>query len=76
VFPDLKVTWGTYSNNLGHMDYPGCFRCHDESHSNSAKKTISQDCTLCHTPVAVDENAPEVLTTLGVRQMPPPQNVP
>ncbi|HKD05966.1 MAG TPA: NapC/NirT family cytochrome c [Bryobacteraceae bacterium] len=76
VFPDLKVTWGTYSNNLGHMDYPGCFRCHDESHSNSAKKTLSQDCTLCHNPVAVDENAPEVLTTLGVRQMPPPQNAP
>src|SRR5262249_10930750 len=22
VFPDLKVTWGTYPNNLGHMDDP------------------------------------------------------
>jgi hypothetical protein len=76
VFPDLKVTWGTYSNNLGHMDYPGCFRCHDESHSNSAKKTISQDCTLCHDPLAVDEVAPEVLKTLGVPWTPPPQNVP
>jgi hypothetical protein len=76
VFPDLKVTWGTYSNNLGHMDYPGCFRCHDESHSNSAKKTLSQDCTLCHDPLAVDEIAPEVLKTLGVPWTPPPQNVP
>jgi hypothetical protein len=34
VFPDLKVTWGTYPNNLGHTDFPGCFRCHDGSHSS------------------------------------------
>src|SRR5208337_974734 len=38
VFPDLKVTWGTYPNNLGHTDFPGCFRCHDGSHSTSDKK--------------------------------------
>ena len=34
VFPDLKVAWGTYPNNLGHADYPGCFRCHDDSHTD------------------------------------------
>jgi nitrate/TMAO reductase-like tetraheme cytochrome c subunit len=66
VFPDLKVTWGTYPNNLGHADYPGCFRCHDESHTTAAKKTISQDCNLCHNPLAVDETSPEVLKTLGL----------
>jgi hypothetical protein len=38
VFPDLKVTWGTYPNNLGHMDFPGCFRCHDGSHTSSGGK--------------------------------------
>ena len=38
VFPDLKVTWGTYPNNLGHTDYPGCFRCHDESHMTARQK--------------------------------------
>jgi hypothetical protein len=25
VFPEHGVTWGTYANNLGHMDSPGCF---------------------------------------------------
>jgi len=25
VFPELKVTWGTYLNNLGHTEFPGCF---------------------------------------------------
>lgn len=66
VFPDLKVTWGTYPNNLGHMDYPGCFRCHDEAHATAAKKTISQDCSICHNPLAVDETSPEVLKALGL----------
>jgi hypothetical protein len=67
VFPDLKVTWGTYPNNLGHTDAPGCFRCHDGSHSSSDKKsTITQDCNTCHEPLAVDEGPPGVLKTLGL----------
>jgi len=66
VFPDLKVTWGTYLNNLGHVDSPGCFRCHDGGHSTAAGQTISQDCDICHKAVAVDEASPEVLTTLGL----------
>jgi nitrate/TMAO reductase-like tetraheme cytochrome c subunit len=64
VFPDLKVAWGTYSNNLGHTDAPGCFRCHDEAHLTSDKKTISQDCSLCHQSVAMDEASPDILKTL------------
>jgi hypothetical protein len=66
VFPDLKVTWGSYINNLGHTDYPGCFRCHDESHATTAKKTITQDCNACHQALAVDETSPEILKTLGL----------
>jgi formate-dependent nitrite reductase cytochrome c552 subunit len=65
VFPDLKVTWGTYPNNLGHADSPGCFRCHDESHATAGKKTITQDCNTCHQPLAVEETSPEILKTLG-----------
>lgn len=66
VFPDLKVTWGTYSNNLGHTDAIGCFRCHDESHATSDKKTITQDCGACHNLLAVEDAAPEVLKALGM----------
>jgi hypothetical protein len=64
VFPDLKVTWGTYPNNLGHTDDPGCFRCHDASHMTSDNKTITQDCNACHQPVAMDETSPGILKTL------------
>ena len=67
VFRDLKVTWGTYPNNLGHTDFPGCFRCHDGSHSTADQKTtITQDCNSCHVPLAVDEANPQVLKTLGL----------
>jgi hypothetical protein len=66
VFPDLKVTWGTYPNNLGHMDDPGCFRCHDDSHATAGKKTIPQDCSTCHQMLATEETNPAILKTLGL----------
>ena len=66
VFPNLKVTWGTYPNNLGHMDDPGCFRCHDDSHANADKKTIPQDCSTCHELLATEETSPAILKTLGL----------
>ncbi len=49
VFPDMKITWGTYPNQLGHTVSNGCFRCHDESHTTVDKVAISQDCESCHT---------------------------
>jgi hypothetical protein len=50
VFPAMKVTWGTYPSHLGHVDSPGCFRCHDDTHkTKDGQHVISQDCELCHT---------------------------
>jgi hypothetical protein len=49
VFPAMKVTWGTYPSNIGHVDSPGCFRCHDDSHkTKDGQRVLSQDCELCH----------------------------
>ena len=49
VFPDMKVTWGTYVTKLGHTDEsPGCFRCHDDNHKSRDGKPVRQDCELCH----------------------------
>ncbi len=48
VFPSMQVGFGTYSNNLGHMDFPGCFRCHDDNHTAPDGRVISQACDLCH----------------------------
>lgn len=69
VFPDLGVTWGTYPDNLGHTDSPGCFRCHDGSHSTTDHaSTIPQDCSTCHEPLAIEEAKPGVLKTLGLEE--------
>jgi hypothetical protein len=67
VFPFMKVTWGTHPNNIGHMSYPGCFRCHDGSHTATNGKTIPQDCSVCHNLLAVDEAKPKVLSDLGLQ---------
>ena len=48
VFPAMNVGWGTYPNHLGHVDSPGCFRCHDGEHTAEDGSVIRQDCELCH----------------------------
>src|ERR1700722_5873464 len=67
VFPDMKVTWGTHPNHIGHMNYPGCFRCHDGDHVAKDGKTLTQDCAVCHNLLAVDEAKPKVLADLGIQ---------
>lgn len=67
VFPFIKVTWGTYPDNIGHIAYPGCFRCHDGSHVTKTGQTLSNDCSLCHNLLAVDETNPTVLNDLGLQ---------
>jgi hypothetical protein len=66
VFPEMKVTWGTYPNNIGHTDFPGCFRCHDDSHTSADGRKVTQDCNACHNLLAMEEAAPKILTDLGV----------
>ena len=66
VFPAMKVGWGTYPDNLGHTDFPGCFRCHDGNHAGPGGTAITQDCGACHNLLAVQETSPKVLTELGI----------
>ena len=67
VFPDMKVTWGTHPNNIGHEDSVGCFRCHDGSHSSADGRTIKGDCDTCHDLLAQDEKDPKILKELGLK---------
>jgi hypothetical protein len=48
VFPVMKVTFGTYPDNLGHTTSSGCFRCHDGSHTAKDGTMISAECEYCH----------------------------
>jgi hypothetical protein len=67
VFPAMNVGWGTYPNNLGHTDFPGCFRCHDGSHATADGRSIPNDCDTCHSMLAMEEANPKILTDLGLK---------
>lgn len=65
VWPQMKITWGTYPSQLGHTATTGCFRCHDEEHATADGKALSQDCGLCHTLLADGEADPAILKQLA-----------
>lgn len=48
VFPAMRVRWGTYPENIGHLESPGCLRCHDGRHVDQFGGRISSDCDVCH----------------------------
>ena len=68
IFPEMNIGWGTYINNIGHVDFPGCFRCHDGNHASEQETTITQDCDTCHLLLALEEPDPEILRQLTVLQ--------
>jgi nitrate/TMAO reductase-like tetraheme cytochrome c subunit len=53
-FPEMNANWSSYPDNVGHMIWPGCFRCHDGLHKTEDRKlTIkANDCNACHTILA------------------------
>jgi nitrate/TMAO reductase-like tetraheme cytochrome c subunit len=53
-FPEMKASWKVYPDNIGHKDWPGCFRCHDGLHKTpDGKRSIkANDCKACHTILA------------------------
>jgi hypothetical protein len=67
VFPEMRVTWGAYPNNIGHQFYPGCFRCHDGDHRSRDGREIRQDCDICHSVLAVEEVDPPILKDLSAQ---------
>ena len=47
-FPDMGVGYSVHPNNIGHKDFPGCFRCHDGKHTSAQGETIRLECNICH----------------------------
>lgn len=67
VFPTMKLDWGYHPNNIGHEDFPGCFRCHSGNLESKDGRSISADCEACHQVLAMEEENPEVLAKLGLK---------
>lgn len=66
-FPQREVDWETYPNNVGHKEFPGCFRCHDGRHIATDRTvppellSIRLQCNICHS----------IPSTIGERERPP-----
>ena len=58
-FPEMKADWRTYPYNIGHKEWPGCFRCHDGNHKteDGTKSIAASDCTSCHIILAQGSGA-------------------
>lgn len=52
VFPEMKASWDVYPVHIGHVEFNGCFRCHNGNHESESGQLISRDCDLCHTILA------------------------
>jgi len=58
-FEAIDVSWKSFPDNLGHKDFPGCFRCHDGKHLNEKGEPVRRQCTLCHNvPAVISEGDP------------------
>ena len=64
-FPEMKVSWKKFPNNIGHLYYKGCFRCHDGKHVNEKGEVLSRGCNTCHTILAQKFEADGLRLSLG-----------
>src|ERR1044072_1290745 len=66
-FPEMKTSWATHPNNIGHLYSSGCFRCHDGEHVSNTATAIRNDCNICHTVLSDSARPSTVPTTIDFR---------
>jgi uncharacterized membrane protein YidH (DUF202 family) len=64
-FPTMRVSWKAFPDNIGHMFYPGCFRCHDGRHVAADGTVLSRDCNICHTILSQQFEKDSLRLSLG-----------
>lgn len=73
VFHEQKIDWTTYPNHLGHIDAPGCFRCHDGGHLNAEQQAVRLECNICHS-IPVVAAADDFIATIEISRGPEPES--
>ena len=71
VFHDQQIDWTTHPSNVGHINSPGCFRCHDGKHLDDKKQAIRLECNLCHS-VPVVKGQDDFITNIEISTGPEP----
>ena len=72
VFHDQEIDWTTHPNNLGHINSPGCFRCHDGKHLDDKQQAIRLECNVCHS-IPVVSGKDDFVTNIEISQGPEPE---
>ncbi|MFQ5511011.1 MAG: hypothetical protein ACE5EO_04115 [Candidatus Krumholzibacteriia bacterium] len=49
MFPEMKVRWNHYPDNIGHFIFPGCMRCHDGNKVSEDGWVVTRECKTFHT---------------------------
>jgi nitrate/TMAO reductase-like tetraheme cytochrome c subunit len=73
VFTEQKVDWTTHPNNLGHINSPGCFRCHDGKHLNDKTQAVRLECNLCRS-IPVVASSQDFIANIEVNRGPEPES--
>jgi hypothetical protein len=73
VFHDQQIDWTTHPNNLGHINSPGCFRCHDGKHLDDQKQAIRLECNVCHS-IPVVSGTDDFVTNIEISRGPEPES--
>ena len=58
AFPFMNVNWESHTDNIGHKNFPGCFRCHDGKHLSEDNQAIRLECNICHSIPQVADPGP------------------
>jgi len=73
VFHEQEVNWASHPNNLGHINSPGCFRCHDGGHLNAQDEAIRLECNVCHS-IPVVAGTDDFVTSIEISRGPEPES--
>ncbi len=73
IFHDQEIDPTTHPNNLGHINSPGCFRCHDGTHLNAADEAIRLECNVCHS-IPVVAGTEDFLINIEISRGPEPES--
>ena len=74
TFPFMNADWQSHPDNIGHENFPGCFRCHDGKHLSSDNQAVRLECNICHSiPAVADPGQP--LPPIRTRVSPNPTHI-
>lgn len=68
IFPEMKADWRAHPDNIGHRDWPGCFRCHNDEMLDADGESVATKCSTCHAILAQDESSIETMDDFDTGQ--------